>query len=180
MKALTNPALRNDLLLVAGLVALDVTARLLPHAPNFTPIAASALFAGTVLRHKTLAFVVPILALVISDAVLGYDIRPTRAIIYALFLLPALIGYLPTRLRSPGMFAPVIVSYSLLFFVVTNFAVWAFSTMYPHTWAGLWTCYAAGLPYLPQSIIGDLFWSAVLFGGASLLGLAPLGSRRTA
>jgi hypothetical protein len=171
---------RNDALLASGLVALDIAARLLPHEPNFTPLAASALFAGTMLRTRALAFVVPLAAMLISDAIIGFDSRPLTFVIYALFMLPAAVAYLPTRLREPGMFAPVIVAYSLLFFVVTNFAVWATTAMYPHTLAGLATCYAAALPCLPQTVVGDLFWAAVLFGGAALLKLAPIGARKTA
>ena len=176
----SQATLRADLMLVAVLVAVDVVARIMPHAPNFTPIAASALFAGTVLRMRGLAFVVPFAAMLISDAILGFDTSRMTFVIYAMFLLPALIAYLPTRLRAPGMFAPAIVAYSLLFYVVTNFAVWAFTTMYPHTLAGLATSYAVGLPYLPQTIIGDLFWAAVFFGGAALFQMLPRGVRRAA
>ena len=169
----------SDLSLVGFLVVLDVAARLLPHAPNFTPIAASALFAGTVLRYRGLAFLVPMLALLISDLVLASDLTSVRLVIYATFLLPACVAFLPPRLRAPGMFLPAIVAYSLFFFVVTNFAVWAFSAMYPHTIAGLATCYAAALPFLPQTAIGDLFWAAVLFGGAALVQMAPRLARRS-
>ena len=76
------------------------------------------------------------------------------------------------------MFVPAIIAYSLLFFAVTNLAVWAFSAMYPHTAAGLAACYAAALPFLPQTVIGDLFWAAVLFGGCALVQMAPRLSRR--
>ncbi len=165
--------LRNDLLLVAGLVALDVIARLMPHEPNFTPIAASALFAGTMLRMRGLAFVVPLAAMLISDALLGFDSSPMTFVIYALFTLPALVAFLPRRSRAPGMFVPLIILYSLIFFFVTNSAVWAFSAMYPHTLAGLATAYAAGLPFLPQTVVGDLFWAAVLFGGTALVRMVP-------
>jgi hypothetical protein len=165
--------LRNDLLLVAVLVALGVAARLLPHEPNFTPIAASALFAGTVLRTRVLAFVVPIAAMLISDAIIGFDSSAMTLVIYAMFILPAFVAFLPPRVRAPGMFVPAIITYSLLFFVVTNLAVWAFSAMYPHTAAGLAACYAAALPFLPQTVIGDLFWAAVLFGGYALVQMAP-------
>ena len=103
-----------------------------------------------------------------------------RLVIYAMFLLPGLVAFLPRRARAPGMFVPAIIAYSLLFFVVTNLAVWAFSGMYPLTSAGLATCYAAALPFLPQTVIGDLFWAAVLFGGYALLRLAPRITRRAA
>lgn len=168
-----SASLRADLLTVAGLIALGVAARLLPHAPNFTPIAAGALFAGTVLRIRPLAFAVPLGAMLISDAILGFDSSPMTLAIYALFALPALVAYLPRRARAPGMFAPAIVAYSLVFFAVTNFAVWAVSGLYPPTLAGLATCYAAALPFLPQTVIGDLFWAAVLFGGYALVQMTP-------
>jgi hypothetical protein len=171
--------LRSELLLVIGLVGLDVMARVLPHAPNFTPIAASALFAGTVLRHRGLAILVPLLAMSISDTLLGFDHRAMTVIIYALFVLPALVAYLPKRMRAPGMFLPVMVGFSLLFFIVTNFAVWAGSGMYPHTFAGLATCYLVALPYLHQMMVGDLFWAAVLFGGAALIQMTPSHARHS-
>jgi hypothetical protein len=175
-----SPSLRNDLLLVAILIALGVAARLLPHEPNFTPIAASALFAGTVLRMRALAFVVPVAAMLISDAIIGFDSSPMTFVIYAMFILPACVAFLPGRARAPGMFVPAIIAYSLLFFVVTNLAVWAFSGLYPHTAAGLAACYAAALPFLPQTAIGDMFWAAVLFGGYALVQMAPRLVRRSA
>jgi hypothetical protein len=173
-------SLRGDLLIVAGLVALDVAARLLPHEPNFTPIAASTLFAATVLRTRVLAFAVPVLAMLISDAIIGFDKSALTFAVYAMFLLPGFVALMPERARAPGMFAPAIIAYSLLFFVVTNLAVWAFGGLYPATAAGLAACYAAALPFLPQTVIGDLFWAAVLFGGAALFQIAPRLARRSA
>jgi hypothetical protein len=176
----TTASLRSDLALIALLIGLGVAARLMPHEWNFTPIAASALFAGTVLHRRLLAFVVPAAALFISDIVLGFDSTGMAFIVYGLFLLPACVAFMPERARAPGMFAPAIVAYSLLFFVVTNFAVWALGTMYPHTLAGLATCYAAALPFLPQTVIGDLFWAAALFGGYALVQMAPRLAGRSA
>jgi len=175
-----STSLRSDLVIVAGLVALGVAARLLPHEPNFTPIAAATLFAATVLRTRILAFAVPLIALAISDIFLASEMTGIRSVVYAMYMLPAVVAFMPERTRALGMFVPAIIAYSLLFFVVTNFAVWAFSGMYPLTMAGLATCYAAGLPFLPQTVIGDLFWAAVLFGGAALIQLAPRLARRSA
>ena len=175
-----STSLRSDLVIVAGLVALGVAARLLPHEPNFTPIAASTLFAATVLRTRVLAFAVPVLAMLVSDAVIGFDSSALTLTIYAMFILPAFVAFMPDRVRVPGMFVPAIIAYSLLFFAVTNLAVWAFGGLYPLTAAGLATCYAAALPFLPQAVIGDLFWAAVLFGGAALVQLAPRLARRSA
>jgi hypothetical protein len=178
-----NHDLRTDLLLVVFLIGLDVAARLLPHMPNLTPVAASALFAGTMLRHRALAPLVPVAALLISDSVLGFDGWRLTAFTYVASVIPALLPMLWSRLRAPGMFAPVMVACSLIFFGVTNFAVWAFSGMYPATLDGLMACYVAALPFLQRTIVGDLLWAAALFGGAWLVRRifthAPRGVDRT-
>ena len=168
----------RDLLLVACLVGLDVIARILPHAPGFLPVAASALFAGTVLRSRALALLVPLAAMLLSDAVIGFDDWRMTAVIYPAIALPALAGFLPDRLRSGGMIVPIALTCSLIFFATTNFAVWAFSGMYTHDLAGLIQCYMLALPVLQNTVAGDLFWVAILFGGAWLIRTLPAYSRR--
>ena len=74
-------------------------------------------------------------------------------------------GNMSSRLRKPVMIVPVLLSSSLIFFAVTNFAVWAFSPMYPANATGLLKCYIAALPFLQNMLCGDLFWGIVLFGG---------------
>ncbi len=165
----TAGSLRADLMLVVFLIGLDVAARLLPHMPNFAPIAASALFAGTVLHHRALAPLVPLLALAISDSVLGFDGWRITVVTYLASLIPALLPMAWQRLRAPGMFAPVMIACSLFFFAVTNFGVWAFSGMYPLTLDGLVACYIAALPFLQHTVVGDMLWAVGLFGGAWLV-----------
>src|SRR5882757_9970646 len=90
--AANAPALRADLLLALALVALCVAVRLLPHVSNFSPVAATALFAGAMLGRRSLALMVPVAAMLIGDLVLGlYDWR-VMAVVYAALALPALIG----------------------------------------------------------------------------------------
>jgi Family of unknown function (DUF6580) len=161
-------ALQTDVAVVVALVGLNVAARLLPHAPDFTPVAASALFAASVLRVRVLSIVVPLAGMALADAWLGlYDLR-IMAAVYGTLALPACAAWLSRRWRRPVMIAPVLLSSSLSFFVVTNFAVWAFSPMYAANAAGLLKCYIAALPFLQNTICGDLFWGIVLFGGYRL------------
>jgi hypothetical protein len=156
--------LPTDLLIIACLIGLDVAARLFPHALDFTPVAATALFAASVLRVRALALLVPILGLLLGDAVLGfYDLR-VMAAVYAALALPACAACLSRRLRRPSLIVPILVSSSLTFFLVTNFAVWAFSPMYPANATGLLKCYVAALPFLRNMLAGDLFWGFLLFG----------------
>ena len=101
-------ALRTDLAVVAGLVGLDIAARLLPHAPDFTPVAASALFAASVLRVRALSVVVPLAGMILADAWLGfYDLR-IMAAVYGTLALPACAAWLSGRWRRPVMIAPVL------------------------------------------------------------------------
>jgi len=159
----------TDLSVVAFLVGVDVAARLLPHAPDFTPVAATALFAASTLRLRALSPLVPFAGMLLGDAALGfYDWRVMTAV-YGMLALPAIVACLSSRLRRPAMVVPVLLSSSLAFFLVANFAVWAFSPLYPASAAGLSKCYIAALPFLRNMIAGDLFWWLVLFGSYRLL-----------
>jgi hypothetical protein len=163
-----------DIALVAVLVALDVVARLAPHAPNVIPVAASALFAASVLRIRALALFVPFAAMGLSDLLLGVgDWRVTAAVDIAI-ALPALAALLPRRPGVAGLIA-ILLSSALTFFVATNFAVWAFSGLYAPDMGGLTECYIAALPFLQNTLAGDAFWALALFGGYRLLrsGAAP-------
>lgn len=173
-----RPTLWMDLALVAFLIGFDVTARLLPHIPGIMPVAASALFAGRMLRRPLLAFVVPLVAMALSGIVLAGDDWRITLVVYAAITLPAFVG-MKTKLWSGA--APVVAGMlgcSLFFFVASNFAVWTFSGMYPLTWQGLTECYVAGLPFLDRTVIGDLFWTTVLFGGAWFVQHGPVLGRR--
>jgi len=169
----------GELSLAMSLVGLDIVARLAPHAPNVTPIAASAVFAGMVLRSRALALAVPISALLLSDLVVGsYDWR-IAGVVYAALALPALAARWG-RARPVVVLAPLVLSSSLLFFATTNFAVWAFSGMYAHDFHGLVHCYVAALPFRWNTVAGDMLWTALLFGtwwsAKFLFAPAPAGS----
>jgi hypothetical protein len=162
----TRADLWMDLALVAFLIGLDVVARLLPHAPGFMPVAASALFAGRMLQIPALAVVVPLLAMALSNAMLPTEDWRIVLVGFAAMAVPALVGMLSRRYRGPVVIGAAMVACSLFFFAVSNFAVWAFSAMYPHSLEGLTQCYIAALPFLDKTVMGDLFWTGVLFGGA--------------
>ncbi len=166
-----------DLGLVAFLIALDVAARLLPHAPGFLPVAASGFFAARMLRLPVLAVVVPVLGMILSDVALPGEDWRIQAVGFAAIAIPAVAG-IATR-RWSGLLtslATIIVS-SLLFWALSNGAVWTFSGMYPPTLAGLTECYVLALPFLDKTLLGDVFWNAVLFGGAWLFYRGPAFAR---
>jgi hypothetical protein len=167
-----------DLLLVVFLIGLNVATRLLPHVPGVWPFAASALFAGRMLRFPALAVMVPLVAVLLSNVTLaGDDWRITLVVCLAI-TLPAFAGMVVRRWPGAVPVIAAMVLCSLIFFVTTNFAVWAFSGIYPLTLEGLTQCYIAALPFLDKTVLGDLFWTAVLFGGAWLAQRVPALSRR--
>lgn len=171
-------ALWADLALVAFLIAFDVVARLLPHAHGFLPVAASALFAGRMLRIPALAIVVPVAAMAISGLGLGGDDWRVSLVVYAAISLPAIAGMLTRNWRNPLAPFAIMLPCSLAFFALSNFAVWVFSGMYTLDMAGLIQCYVAALPFLQNTVAGDLFWTAVLFGGAWAIQHSPSLARR--
>lgn len=153
--------------------------RLIPHWPNFTPVAALALFGAATFERKWLGLVAPLAAMLLSDALIGF--HSAMGAVYLSFSLIWLLGYYTlTRRLSVGRIAAVSVASSVLFFLITNFAVWyssahAVPAFYAPTMAGLLACYTAGLAfYSGQSfalngLVGDLFFCGLLFGVYTLL-----------
>ena len=144
-------------------VVTGVIARIIPHLPNFTPVGASALFGGAYLPKKW-ALVMPMLIMVVSDLVIGFDGFFSRAYVYGSFLLIGVLGLWLRNRRSFTNIVLVTFSSSVLFFVVTNFGVWAHSTMYEKSLNGLMQSYLMGLPYFRNTLLGDFFYTGVFFG----------------
>ena len=151
------------LLAILAAIVAAATLRLVPHPPNFTPIGAMALFSGAYLTRRGWAFAAPLGAMLLSDAVLGF--HAGMPFVYGSVTLIVLIGWF--ALKQPSSFRVVgaALASSVLFFVVTNFGTWAVSGMYPMTLAGLASCYVAAIPFFQNTVAGDLFYAALLFGG---------------
>jgi hypothetical protein len=153
----------NKLKFVAAMIAVAAITRLVPHPWNFTPVGAMALFAGAQLQNRWLAFFTPLAALFVGDLILGF--HRLSIFVYACFFVTVCLGFWVRRSES----APRVVAASLLsstiFFLVTNWSVWALLGTFPQNSLGLMECYIAGLPTFRNGIIGDLVYNAILFGG---------------
>lgn len=165
-------------LALVALILLAALTRLLPHPPNFTPVEAIALFGGAYFAHRAWAIVVPLLAMLMSDVALGwihgavYSDYVASFSFWSVYLCIALSTGLGFGLRgkvSGGRVLGYSLVGSVLFFVVTNFATWLGSGMYPQTPAGLVAAYIAGIPFFQWTVLGTLFYAALLFGGFALL-----------
>ena len=149
--------------LVTGIVLAAAVLRIVPHPMNFAPIGALALFGGAYFSSKRASIIVPLLALVAGDFFTGF--HRLMPYVYASFLASVALGFLLRKKKSVPRIAATTLAGAIQFFLVTNFAVWATSTGgYPKTVGGLATCYIAGLPYLGNTLAGDAFYTAMLFG----------------
>ena len=154
-------------LTLIALVLLVALARLLPHPPNFSPVAALALFAGAHFSRRWLALTIPLAAMFISDLALG--LHSFIGVVYGSFALTVLLGGLLRERRRPLPITLGALSASLLFFILTNFAVWSMGGFYPPTSEGLVACYVAALPFFQQTLMGNLLYSGLFFGAFALL-----------
>lgn len=145
-------------------IVAAVILRLLPHLPNFAPIAAMALFGGVYLNKKY-ALIVPLAAMVISDIFIGFYNPWILASVYGSFILIGLLGvWLRNNKTVPNVLGASLLG-SVGFFLITNFAVWAVPhSFYPHTLQGLMNSYMMGLPFFRNTLMGDLFYTGAMFG----------------
>ncbi|MCY7421063.1 MAG: hypothetical protein LH478_04890 [Chitinophagaceae bacterium] len=168
----------------ATMILFAALTRLFPHYPNFTAIGAIAIFGGSVIKDRKMAYLLPLSALILSDVCLEL-FTPIKGFygmgqlfVYGAFLLITwLAGFI--RKRSAANVAFAAVWSGLLFFIISNFGVWVLSgTFYPKTFGGLMACYWAAIPFyqghvtgsfLLNGIVGDLFFTALLFGIYSII-----------
>jgi hypothetical protein len=163
---------------LAVLVLFTVLSRIIPHPPNFTAVGAVALFGAAQLKHKWQAFLLPLVALYISDLFINnviyaeyynnfvWKISP---FVYVAFLLIMGIGWLLRGRVKIGSVLGASLSASVIFFLLTNAASWQVDPMYTKDISGLLTAYVAGLPFFWSTVAGDLFYCGVLFGGYAWL-----------
>jgi hypothetical protein len=165
-------------ILILSTILLVALSRLLPHIPNFTPVAAMALFGGAFFSNKKSAFMLTFCALLFSDLLVNtmlyndynftnYFTQPYVWAVYLAFGITVLMGTFLQRNINVKNIALLSVSSSLLFWIITNFACWPSNPLYTQDINGLIDCYIAAIPFL-GNIVGDLFYNTVLFGSLFL------------
>ncbi len=168
---------------VVGMIVLAALTRLVPHYPNFTAVSAMALFGAAYLPSRKLALAVPLAVMFLSDVWLevlprlgwvagwmahGRGFYDGMWVNYGATILVVILGFTLRNHKSVPVVAGVTLLGSVIFFVVTNFGVWVYETMYPHTAAGLWDCYYEALPFFRNQLLGDAVYVGLLFGGFAL------------
>jgi hypothetical protein len=156
-------------LLVVGFLTFAAIVRILPHPWNFTPIGAMALFGGAKFGKGWQAFLYPLAGLFLGDLFVGF--HRLMPIVYFSFCISVLIGRAFRCKQTAGPLSLATLLGAIQFFLITNFGMWAMSTMpiYRKTFAGLVSCYVAGIPYFGNTLLGDAFYAALLFGGFAVV-----------
>jgi hypothetical protein len=175
----------KDLLVFALLIGIGVAGRWGQPEWCVTPIAAAAMFAGFYFSRIGIALLVPVTTLAISDLILpAYDSIPVMIATYAVMIVPVWFGRSQRAERSRFSAAARWVLFGLLpatlFYLATNFAVWAFQSSYEKTLAGLAECYLAAVPFYRWMLAGDIFYLAVLLGCLAVAHASEWGARRGA
>ncbi len=144
------------------LVLIGVSLRFLPHPPNFTPILAIALFGGFYFSRK-IAFILPIAAMVITDVFIGYYELKLMAVVYGSFLLCVVLGFWLKKNKKWYTILGGSLLAAIIFFLLTNFSVWAFTPWYAKTFSGIIQCYLMALPFFKNTLLSNLFYVSVFF-----------------
>jgi len=154
---------KSSLIVLFFLILIGILGRVFPHIPNVTPVTAIALFAVTYFGFRY-SFVILLLTMVITDFFIGFYQWQIILAVYGSFILAGIVGLFIRRHKTTiVIFSGTLVA-SVVFFLVTNFAVWQFGNMYVHSWPGLVECYTMALPFFRNSLIGDLFYTGAFFG----------------
>ena len=162
---------------LVAIIFLLAFSRLIPHPPNFTPVCAIAIFAGATLKDIRLALLIPLVALLISDAVIGF--HSTMIFVYSAIAVIIAANY--CWLKNIWIVTVTIaaISSSILFFIVTNFGAWLSHDMYPKTADGLMQAYIAGIPFFKNTLLGTLFFLAISFIATKLIARSPASEQST-
>lgn len=163
---------------VAIIVLLVAMSRLLPHTLtaglfNFSPLGGIALFSAAYLNKKYMAYLLPLLALWVSNLLIDNIFYANYYVsfawfanleVYFAFMLIILMGSSLLKKITVQRLGVAAVSASLVFFFVTNFYVWLNTALYPKTFEGLATCYVAAIPFYWNTLASDIFYVGLLFG----------------
>ncbi len=153
------------------LILILALSRLIPHPPNFTPIIAVAILSGYFFKNLYFSFLVLIISMLIADFFIGfYD---NMFVVYASLMLIAFVFYrVGSKLNYKNLFLFSLCG-SLIFFVITNFGVWALGNLYEKNLKGLVDCYILAIPFF-----GNTFLSTLIFTYPAIFIYKSVNSRK--
>lgn len=158
---------KNNLIVFVTLLILAVASRWFSHLWNFTLIGGVAYFAGSYFKNKGYAVALLFSSLLISDWFIGFHNQ--MLVVYFAFLAYVLLGSFVNLKSAKLKIYGFCISASLIFYFITNFAVWYEGQLYPQTLSGLFNCYVMAIPFYRNQFLGDLLATGLLFELAPLL-----------
>jgi hypothetical protein len=159
--------MKKESWILIGLVFVAALSRLIPHPDNFTPITVLSLLGVSYLNTISKAFFIPLGALFLSDCILGF--YPYMWAVYVAFLLVSLCGFFSMKKLGYRQKLLFLLPASLFFFLFTNTAFFFQGNFYPQTLEGYLSCLVAGIPFLKNSLMGDMFYGGIFFGAAEFV-----------
>lgn len=166
MKQIESPRFIVLTLLVIAAALTRVLPLAIPHIWNFTAVGALAIFAGAQFSDKRVAFILPLAAMALSDLFIGNGFS---WLVYTGFVAMVACGLLiRNKVNTVNVVLASFISASV-FYLITNFAFFYPISFYPHNFAGVMTSYTVALPFFRNMLIGNLIYSALLFGAFYLL-----------
>ena len=160
MKSNLFKQVNSGLVLLIVIVAI---ARLVPHPFGVTPVGALGLFSGAHIKHRW-ALVIPVIAMLLGDLILGLYAAPVMAAVYFGFLTTVLVGrFTIAKKRTPLRYCVAVIAGAVSFYLISNIGMWYVA--FPRTLDGLIACYIQGLPFLLRTLGGDFIYSILMFGG---------------
>lgn len=160
---ISNGVNKKNILLIIIISAAVLASRLIPHVPNFSPLASIILFAGVYGSSKKY-FLLPLIALFISDLFLGFYKLEIMLSVYGSFVLIGLISLWLKQRKGFFNIANSTLASALIFFLITNGAVWYFGSWYSHDLSGLLLCYNLAIPFFKSTLLSNIIYSSLLFG----------------
>ena len=166
---------KKRFLVLTGFIVIAALSRMIPHPYNFAPMGAMAIFGAAYFTNKKFSFLVPLVAMFISDLLVnnilyasfygGFILfTPGFYWIYGAIALIVVAGlFIMKKVNTPRIIAGSLGA-SVIFFLITNFGAWLGNPLYPQGIEGLLMSYTAGIPFFQNAVLGDLFYSGVMFG----------------
>jgi hypothetical protein len=136
--------------------------RLNNNIPNFTPIISSALFLGIFFKNKIFS-VLPMVIMLVSDLFLGFYHLSIMIAVYFSLMAVNLMGILIKDKKSYLKIISASLVGSSLFFVVTNFSVWAFGNWYLNNFSGLTSCFLNAIPFFKNNLLSTFIFSTFFY-----------------
>ena len=152
---------------IAGLVLLLTFFRLIPHPPNFTPLGAMAILTAATIKDLRLAVLIPMGAMLISDFLLGF--HSSVFFVYSAIAVIVMMNKFLLKSISVSKLALAALASAIIFFLISNFGAWLSHTMYPRTLDGIWQAYIAGIPFFRNTLLSNLFFTAISFYALTFL-----------